>query len=168
MSLLKAQVSFPSNVVSVFSTIKHNSSILSFSSNIIYFGQKQPLKVQIFEIFECSGQNLSIMNWKVNSSSNLASFSLSWHVNFMLIHFLLWIKWPHQNSNFRLPNMPCWKFAKFFRSILKGQVSFPSNVASVFTATKHNFPVIFKVKHYVLCSKEAIKVQILKIFKCSG
>ena len=29
-----------------------------FSWNIIYFGQNQPIKEQIFEIFECSGQNL--------------------------------------------------------------------------------------------------------------
>ena len=31
----------------------------SFSSTIIYFVQKKPVKVQIFEIFECSGQNSS-------------------------------------------------------------------------------------------------------------
>ena len=28
-----------------------------FRSNIIYFAQKEPMKVQIFETFECSGQN---------------------------------------------------------------------------------------------------------------
>ena len=50
MSFLKAQVSFPSNLASILSSIKNNSSILFFSSNIIYFGQKKP-KVQIFEIF---------------------------------------------------------------------------------------------------------------------
>ena len=31
-----------------------------FSSNIIYFGQKQLIKVQIFEILECLGQNFQI------------------------------------------------------------------------------------------------------------
>ena len=30
-----------------------------FSSNNIYFAQKEPIKVNIFETFECSGQNLS-------------------------------------------------------------------------------------------------------------
>ena len=30
-----------------------------FSSNNIYFAQKEPIKVKIFETFECSGQNLS-------------------------------------------------------------------------------------------------------------
>ena len=49
---------------SVFLQILHQYSVLSnitplyfFRSNIIYFGQRQPIKVQIFEIFECSGQN---------------------------------------------------------------------------------------------------------------
>ena len=39
----------------------HQTQILCtfYCSNIIYFGQKQPIKVQIFEIFKCSGQNLS-------------------------------------------------------------------------------------------------------------
>ena len=59
MPFLKAQVSFPSNFASIFSTIKHKSSVLFFGSNNIYFGQKQPIKVQIFEIFKCSGHNLS-------------------------------------------------------------------------------------------------------------
>ena len=36
-----------------------NITLLCFlSSNITYFGQKQPIKVQTFEIFECLGQNL--------------------------------------------------------------------------------------------------------------
>ena len=50
---------------SVFLQILHQSSVPSnitplyfFSSNIIYFGQKQLIKVQIFEIFECSDENL--------------------------------------------------------------------------------------------------------------
>ena len=52
-------------LMSVFLQILHQYSVPSnitplyfFSSNIIYFGQKQPIKVQIFEIFECSGENL--------------------------------------------------------------------------------------------------------------
>ena len=49
---------------SVFLQILRQSSVSSkitplyfFSSNIICFGQKQPIEVHIFEIFECSGQN---------------------------------------------------------------------------------------------------------------
>ena len=125
MSFLKAQVSFPSNVASIFSAIKKISPILSlaqrsctltkrsplkckflrfssahvkihqiphaifettsqfsyrccisnqchqaklsytfFSWKTMYFIQRKPIKMQIFEIFECLGQSLS------NSSSH--------------------------------------------------------------------------------------------------
>ena len=85
MSFLKAKIRFYSNFASIFSPIKHNSSVLFLSSNITYFGQKQPIKVQMFEIFECLGQNLlnscsqfwtdkSIPLWILHHSS------LSWHV----------------------------------------------------------------------------------------
>ena len=36
--------------------MKRNSSTLSYSSNIIYFGQKEPIKVHIFETFERQDQ----------------------------------------------------------------------------------------------------------------
>ena len=56
---------FPSNK-SVFLQILHHSSIsweitplYFFSSNNIYYTQKEPIKVKIFETFEWSGQNLS-------------------------------------------------------------------------------------------------------------
>ena len=46
--------------------ILHQSSVQSnitplyfFSSNIIYYGQKQPIKEQIFEIFKCTGKKSS-------------------------------------------------------------------------------------------------------------
>ena len=49
----------------VFLQILHQYSVPSnitplyfFSSKILYFGQKQLNKVEIFEIFECSGENL--------------------------------------------------------------------------------------------------------------
>ena len=55
---------FPSNK-SVFLQILHHSwmsweitPLYFFSSNNIYFAQKQPIKVKGFEHFECSGQNL--------------------------------------------------------------------------------------------------------------
>ena len=45
----------------VFPQILHQSSVPSNITRlyIIYFGQKQPVKVQIFEIFECWDQNVS-------------------------------------------------------------------------------------------------------------
>ena len=56
---------FPSNKL-VFLQILHHSSIswkiyplYLFSSNNIYFAQMEPIKVNIFQAFQCSGQNLS-------------------------------------------------------------------------------------------------------------
>ena len=56
-----------------------------FSSKIIYFVQKNPIKVQIFEIFESSGQassNSSCQFWNDKSIplQILHHSSLSWHI----------------------------------------------------------------------------------------
>ena len=56
MSFLKIQVSFPSNFASIL-VLSNITAWYFFNSNITYLGQKQLIKVQIFEIFECSGQN---------------------------------------------------------------------------------------------------------------
>ena len=58
MSFSKPQVGFPSNSASLFNIMKDNSSLL-FTSNNIYFAQKEPIKVNIFDTIECSCQNLS-------------------------------------------------------------------------------------------------------------
>ena len=82
---------------SVFLQILHQSLVPSnitplyfFSSNIIYFGQKQPIKVQIFEIFECSGQNSSNSSCQFWTDKSiplqfLHHSSLSWHITPMYI-----------------------------------------------------------------------------------
>ena len=58
LPVLKRQVSSSPNFVSLFSFMKDSFYIL-FSSKNIYFTQKEPIKVNVFETFECSGQNLS-------------------------------------------------------------------------------------------------------------
>ena len=58
MSFSKPQVGFPSNSAPLFNIMKDNSSLLFTSSNI-YFAQKEPIKVKIFDTIECSCQNLS-------------------------------------------------------------------------------------------------------------
>ena len=55
----------PSNKWAFLQILHHFSmpwkitSLYFFSSNNIYLAQKEPIKVNIFETFECSGQNLS-------------------------------------------------------------------------------------------------------------
>ena len=70
---------------SVFLQILHQSSVPSniillyfFSSNIIYFGQKETIKAYIFETVECMANIrqivVLILKRQVNSSSNFVSF----------------------------------------------------------------------------------------------
>ena len=63
------QSSVPSNITPLF--------FLSWS--IIYFGQKQPIKVQIFEIFECLGQNLLNSSCQSWTSQFLFKFCIFLH-----------------------------------------------------------------------------------------
>ena len=110
---------------SVFLQILYQLSVPSnltpqyfFSSNIIYFGQRQPGKVHIFEIFECSDKHSSnsCQFWTENSSSIFASFFIVMTVNFKLIYFQLWKKESHQSPNFEtfkcsgenFPNSSCY------------------------------------------------------------
>ena len=56
-----------------------------FSSNNIYFAQKEPIKMKIFETFKCSGQNLSnsscqLWNYKSVPLQPLRNYSLSWQI----------------------------------------------------------------------------------------
>ena len=84
MSILKRQVdSFP-NFVSLFSFMKDYSSVL-FSSNNIYFAQKEPIKMKIFETFNCLGQKLwnsscQLWNDKSVPFQMLHHSSLSWQI----------------------------------------------------------------------------------------
>ena len=68
------QYSVPSNI----------TAMCFLSSNLIYFGQRQPIKVQISEIFDCTGQNLSNSSCQFRTDKsipvNFASFLLSWHI----------------------------------------------------------------------------------------
>ena len=82
-----------SNYKLVFLQILHHSSVLwninplyLFSSSIIHFVQKEPIKVQIFETFECSGQNLwnspcQFWNHESIPLQILHHSSLSWHIS---------------------------------------------------------------------------------------
>ena len=70
---------FPSNKL-VFLQILHHSSkswkitpLYFFSSNNIYFAQKEPIKVKIFKTIECSGQNLPILYVNFETTSRFLS-----------------------------------------------------------------------------------------------
>ena len=54
MSVLKRQIDSSPNFVSLFNFMKGISSVLFFSSNNLYFAQKEPIKMKIFKTFEFS------------------------------------------------------------------------------------------------------------------
>ena len=84
LSFLKQQISFASSYFNQSWVPSNITSLYFLSWSIIYFGQKQPIKV--------------------NSFSNFASFFFvithNSPVNFKLIHLLLGIKVPHKSPNF--------------------------------------------------------------------
>ena len=56
-----------------------------------------------------------------------------------------------------------WKFPKFLLSFLKAQVSFPSNVALIFSAIKQNSPILFLAQTlYTLFKKSPLKCNFLR------
>ena len=52
----------------------------------------------------------------------------------------------------------CGNIAKFFMSFLKAQISCHSSSASILSAIKHDSSVLFQLKHYILWSKEPIRM----------
>ena len=75
-----------------------------FSSNNIYFAQKEHIKMKIFETFKCSGQNLSnsscqLWNDKSIPLQILRHLTDNSSVDFKVILFQLWIKGSNQNPN---------------------------------------------------------------------
>ena len=145
-----------------------------FSSSVIYSRQKEPIKVQIFEIWVLGSKfvkfSVSILKPLVNSSSNFASFfnvmTHSSSVNFKFIRFLHSIKWSHQSPNFEtfecsgeyLPYSSC-------RS---------PNHKSIFLQIFYNSSVSWKVTSLyffnsnIICFglKKPVKVHIFENFEC--
>ena len=140
------QYSVPSNITHLY----------FLNSNIIYFGQKQPIKVQIFEIFKCSGQNPS--NSSSLSSSIFGSFFIAMTHTFLLnffklIHFQLRkkdaIKVPFvrlSNALMKICQIPHVVLRSIYNSVFL-------QTLYVLSVIKHNSSVLSKLKYYILWSK---------------
>ena len=66
MSFCKPRISFSSNFAWHFSVMKDKPSVL-FRSNVIYFVQKGPTKVQIIESFECSDHHQILVTFQTTN-----------------------------------------------------------------------------------------------------
>ena len=126
MSFLEAQVSFPSNFVSILNAIKHNSvhnSVLSELKHYILWSKAAHWSPNFldFQVFRSNFVKflMSVLKRKINSVSNFLSFFIvithNTLKNLKLIHYLLWIKGPNKSLNFEtfvcsgenLPNFSC-------------------------------------------------------------
>ena len=87
---------------------------------------------------------------EVNSSSEFSSF-------FSVITYNSSVKFSPLDKRipwkYQFLQVFWWKFAKFFKLFSKPEVSFSSNFAWLFSVMKDNFAVLFRVKHYVLCTR---------------
>ena len=112
---------------------------------------------------------MSILKRQVNSCLNFASFffmTQNSSVNFKLIQFLLWTKGSHQSLN--SDTFKCsGKNLPYFSCHFPNQVSFSSNLASLFSFMKDNYSVLFYIKRYLLCTKETNQSRNFKNFECS-
>ena len=83
MPFLKTQVSLYSNFIWLISIMKYNSCVF-FSSNLVYFGQKETMEVQILRLFKWQ-EKLRILNWalKILQIFTLSSFPAK-HARFEL------------------------------------------------------------------------------------
>ena len=95
---------------------------------------------------------MSVLKWKVNSSSNFALFFIAIthnsSVNFKVIPFLLWTKGSHQSSNFDT--------FKCSGENLRNSSCLFSNQWSVFLQNLHNSSVSWKITPLYFCSSNNI------------
>ena len=144
---------------SVFLQVFHQSSVPSnitplyfFSSNNIYFDQKELIKVKIFRLSSaqvkiCQIPYCQFWNDKLIPYQILYHSSVSWKIT------------------------PLWVFeSKFFRflmSILKWKVNSPSNFASFFIAMTNNSSLNFKLILFLVSIKGSPQSPNIDTFKCS-
>ena len=113
-----------------------------FSSSNIYFGQKEHIKMKMFETFKCSGQNSSNSSCQIRNNKSipfkiLHYSSLSWHITSLWIlssyFFYFGLKDPIKIPILRL-----------FENLTYSSCNFP-NHKSVFLQILHHPSVSWKI-----------------------
>ena len=108
MSFFNAQVSSSSNFATFFTAMTHNSYVLFFGLNIIFFRQKQHIKVNFPDLLLLALKLTkfleSFLEPRVSFSSNFASLFSGMRYNFSGLFYLkiyiLSTKGAHQSANF--------------------------------------------------------------------
>ena len=108
MLFLKAPVTLPLNFASIFSAIRHNSSVLFLAQTLFSLGKgaNQRAVFGDFRVLESKFVKflMSVLESQINCSSNFVLFFIvmtyNSSANFKVIPFLLWTKGSHQSPNF--------------------------------------------------------------------
>ena len=121
-----------------------------FSSNIIYFGQKEPIEVQIFQTFDCSGQNSPNSCHFWNKSvflQNLHHSSLSWDITPLYCILYTYNKRNLSKCKFReisCEQLEAWNFEPCWTSFDQSISYFSWNISEKLCATTLNCDAKFK------------------------
>ena len=127
MSIQKVQVSFLSNFASIFSAIKHNSSVLSQLKHYIHLAKSSPLKCKFSRFSSARVKIRQIAHVKFELTSQFLFefapfFILMTHnspVNFNLINFRLQIKGPNKIPYFQAFERALVKICQILHVILE-------------------------------------------------
>ena len=158
MSFLKAQINFPSNVTSIFNTVKQNSPTLFLAQTLSTLLKRIPLKAQLFELF--GGSYRSKLTWGIwrilteHSISKIYNLRVFFWTKFKMFELKKSIgKFYLMVPIYEIFLVLGTKFVKFLMSILNWQFNSSSNFASFSIIKTKNFPVSFKLIHFLLWIK---------------
>ena len=176
MSILKRKVNSSSIFVSFFIVTTYNSSV---NFKLIHFllWTKGSHQSPNFDIFKCSGQNLSncscqFSNDKLIPLQILYHYSVSWQTTplyfFSSNNIYFAQKEPNKGQHFWDFQELKSKFVKFLLSILKLQVDSSPNFVYFAVSWKITPLYFFSSNNIYSAQKEQIKVKIFETFKCSG
>ena len=132
MSCQKVQVNLPSNFTSIFSAIKHNSSVLFLAQALYTLVKSSSLKFKFLRFSSARVKicQISHINFELTSQVlfSFASFFIlmthNFPVNFKLIRFLFWIKGPSKSPSFQTFELALVKICQILYVILESTSQF--------------------------------------------
>ena len=154
MSFIKPRVTFPLNFASLFSVMTPiklllNITPIKYSSwNIIYFGQKEPIKVQFFSLLSALMKIYPISHTTFEFTRSgfiqvLRHSSVSWKITPMYFCSSNLVYFGQKEPIEKKFWVFGWKFTKFLLSYLKPQISLYLNFSSIFSVMTDNCSVLF-------------------------
>ena len=145
-----------------------------FSSNLIYFLQKYPIKIQVFKLFTARVKvhQITYLAFQIKSPFSfkvwitLQCNQISFFCSFVAESLYAIDKTRTWECTFSyLPLFPS-KFTKFLMSFLEPRAKEPSNLRSLFTVIRHKSFVLSHLNFYIIWTKRAQKSANFQTFEC--